>query len=160
PLLGFIMLYTFRFTFVADHYQYLACIGPIALAVAGLARINQSSKSFRWLICTAGGAILIGLGFLTWQQAATYRDLETLWRTTIAKNPGCWLAYNNLGVIQFQNGDIDGAVEKYQQSLRLNPDYPEARYNLGSAFLQQGQIDEAIQQCELALKLLPNEPDA
>ncbi len=24
PMLGFIMLYTFRYTFVADHYQYLA----------------------------------------------------------------------------------------------------------------------------------------
>jgi len=36
PVLGFIMLYTFRYTFVADHYQYLACIGPIALASAGL----------------------------------------------------------------------------------------------------------------------------
>ena len=34
PLTGFIMLYTFRYTFVADHYQYLACIGPIALAAA------------------------------------------------------------------------------------------------------------------------------
>src|SRR6266567_2928565 len=31
PVLGFIMLYTFRYTFVADHYQYLASIGPIAL---------------------------------------------------------------------------------------------------------------------------------
>src|SRR5581483_9634135 len=37
PLLGFIMLYTFRYTFVADHYQYLACIGPIALISAGAA---------------------------------------------------------------------------------------------------------------------------
>src|SRR6266853_1543120 len=37
PVLGFIMLYTFRYTFVADHYQYLACIGPIALVSAGIA---------------------------------------------------------------------------------------------------------------------------
>src|SRR5207249_8195073 len=37
PMLGFIMLFTFRYTFVADHYQYLACIGPIALASAGVA---------------------------------------------------------------------------------------------------------------------------
>src|SRR6266576_780795 len=35
PVLGFIMLFTFRYTFVADHYQYLACIGPIALVSAG-----------------------------------------------------------------------------------------------------------------------------
>src|SRR5947208_3914277 len=41
PVLGFIMLYTFRYTFVADHYQYLACIGPIALVSAGLVKLSQ-----------------------------------------------------------------------------------------------------------------------
>ena len=154
------MLYTFRFTFVADHYQYLACIGPIALAAAGLARIGGPRRNLHWLVVAVAGTILIVLSLLTWHQAAMYRDLETLWRTTIARNPACWMAYNNLGVVQFEKGDIEGAIEKYQQSLRLNPDYPEARYNLGSAFLQQGQTDEAIRQCELALQLLPKEPDA
>ena len=38
PLLGFIMLYTFRYTFVADHYQYVACLGPVALVAAGGSR--------------------------------------------------------------------------------------------------------------------------
>jgi tetratricopeptide (TPR) repeat protein len=49
---------------------------------------------------------------------------------------------------------------KYEQSLRLHPDYPEARYNLGSALLQKGQINEAIQQCEEALRLQPGDADA
>ena len=35
PVLGFIMLYTFRYSWVADHYQYLACIGPLALGGGG-----------------------------------------------------------------------------------------------------------------------------
>src|SRR5205823_8494129 len=160
PLLGFIMLYTFRFTFVADHYQYLASIGPIALASAGLVTLSRSTKTLQWPVVAGGFAILICLGLLTWRQSATYRDLETLWRTTIAKNPSCWIAYNNLGVLQFQKGDLDDAIEKYEQSLRLNPDYAEARYNLGSALLQKGKIDDAIAQCQKALELGPNDPDA
>ena len=57
PVLGFIMLYTFRYTFVADHYQYLASIGPIALVSAGittLARFVQSQARpfiFGLLVC-------------------------------------------------------------------------------------------------------------
>ena len=160
PLLGFIMLYTFRYTFVADHYQYLASIGPIALACAGLMTLSRSSKTLQWPVVVSGLAILGFLSLLTWRQSATYRDLETLWRTTIAKNPDCWMAYNNLGVVQFEKGDIEDAIEKYQQSLRLHPDYPEAHYNLGSALLQEGDADEAIRQCEEALKIQPNEPDA
>ncbi len=160
PLLGFIMLYTFRYTFVADHYQYLASIGPIALASAGLVTLGRSSKTSQRLVGGISVAILICLVLLTWRQSATYRNLETLWRTTIAKNPGCWMAYNNLGVVQFENGNVEDAIDKYQQSLRLHPDYPEAHYNLGSALLQKGDVDEAIRQCEEALKIQPNEPDA
>src|SRR5437588_1751723 len=160
PVAGFVMLYTVRYTFVADHYQYLASIGPIALASAGLVTLSRSSKTLQWPVVAGGFAILICLGLLTWRQSATYRDLETLWRTTIAKNPNCWMAYNNLGVVQFEKGSIEDAIEKYQQSLRLHPDYPEAHYNLGSALLQKGYADEAIRQCEEALKIQPNEPDA
>ena len=160
PLLGFVMLYTFRYTFVADHYQYLASIGPIALASAGLVALSRSSKTRQQVVGGTSFAILICLGLLTWRQSATYHDLETLWRSTIAKNPDCWMAYNNLGVVQFEKGSVEDAIEKYQQSLRLHPDYPEAHYNLGSALLQKGYPDEAIRQCEEALKIQPNEPDA
>src|SRR5262249_29948421 len=107
PTLGFIMLYTFRYTFVADHYQYLGSIGPIALVSASVATLSRSIKRLPWLEIAGGAAILICLSLLTWRQAAAYRDLETLWRTTIAKNPSCWMAYNNLGVVQFQKGDLD-----------------------------------------------------
>jgi len=160
PLLGFVMLYTFRYTFVADHYQYLASIGPIALASAGVVTLSRSSKTFQWPVVAGCFAILGFLSVLTWRQSATYHDLETLWRTTIAKNPGCWMAYNNLGVVQFEKGSVEDAIEKYQQSLGLHPDYPEAHYNLGSALLQKGYADEAIRQCEEALKIQPDEPDA
>src|SRR5207302_2201044 len=54
PVLGFIMLYTFRYTFVADHYQYLAGIGPIALASAGLMTLSRFSKSLQWPVVGGG----------------------------------------------------------------------------------------------------------
>src|SRR5881227_1814349 len=50
PVVGFIMLYTFRYTFVADHYQYLACIGPIAFTSAGVATLAAAFKESRHFI--------------------------------------------------------------------------------------------------------------
>jgi len=160
PLLGFVMLYTFRYTFVADHYQYLACIGPIAFACCAFVRYSERIRNGRWIEWTATLAALICLTFLTVRQSETYRDIETLWRTTIARDPNSWMAYNNLGVVRFEKGQADEAIADYRRSLRLHPDYPEAHYNLGSALLHQGQVDDAIQECESALALLPNEPDA
>ena len=160
PLLGSVMLYTFRYTFVADHYQYLACIGPIALAAGGFIRLTEKTRNEKWIVSCATVAVVLCLSFLTFRQSATYRDMETLWRTTIAKDPNSWMAYNNLGVVQIGKGNMDDAIEKYERALRLHPEYPEALYNLGSALLQNGKADEAIQLCEKALKLQPSDPDA
>ena len=160
PLLGFIMLYTFRYTFVADHYQYLACIGPIALVSAGIARLVNLTKHGRQLIWSVNIPIIAVLGLLTLRQSAAYRDIETLWRTTIARNPGCWMAYNNLGIALVEKGNVDEAIPQYEKSLRLHSDYAQAHYNLGNALLQKGKVGEAIAQCQEALRLEPNDADA
>ena len=121
PLLGFIMLYTFRYTFVADHYQYVASIGLIALAAAGIT-IALKTKPFLKLAC--GGALLLTLGLLTWRQAGIYRNLETLWRDTLAKNPDCWMAHNNLGHLLRNQGRIEEAMEHYHKAIQINPNSP------------------------------------
>jgi len=160
PVLGFIMLYTFRYTFVADHYQYLACIGPIALASAGLANLAQTFKSGRALILSTALCVVAVLATLTWRQAAIYGDIDTLWRTTLARNPGCWMAHNNLGIVLFEKGQLDEAIRHYRTTLEMQPDFWDADYNLGTALLGKGQVDEAIFYCDKAVRMQPNDPDA
>jgi tetratricopeptide (TPR) repeat protein len=160
PVLGFIMLYTFRYTFVADHYQYLASIGPIALASAGVATLARTFKRSRALILVAAGCVTVTLALLTWRQAAMYADIEALWRTTLARNPGCWMAHNNLGIVLFQKGDIDDAIAHYRTTLEMEPNFWDAEYNLGIALLSKGQVDEAIGHCTKAVGIAPNDPDA
>jgi tetratricopeptide (TPR) repeat protein len=160
PVLGFIMLYTFRYTFVADHYQYLACIGPIALASAGLVTLADTSKRNRPLIISAALCVVGALAALTWRQAAMYGDIETLWRTTLARNPGCWMAHNNLGMVLFQKGQLDEAISQYRTTLQMQPSFWDADYNLGSALVWKGEVDEAILHCDRAVAMEPNDPDA
>jgi protein O-mannosyl-transferase len=160
PVLGFIMLYTFRYTFVADHYQYLACIGPIALASAGLANLADTFKNGRALILSTALCVVAVLATLTWRQAAMYGDIDTLWRTTLARNPGCWMAHNNLGMVLFEKGQLDEAIRHYRRTLEMQPDFWDADYNLGTALLGKGQVDEAIFYCDKAVRMQPNDPDA
>jgi tetratricopeptide (TPR) repeat protein len=160
PVLGFIMLYTFRYTFVADHYQYLACIGPIALASAGLANLADRFKNGRTLVLSAALCVLAVLATLTLRQAAMYGDIDTLWRTTLARNPGCWMAHNNLGIVLFEKGQLDEAIRHYRRTLEMQPDFWDADYNLGAALLGKGQVDEAIFYCDKAVRMQPNDPDA
>jgi tetratricopeptide (TPR) repeat protein len=160
PVLGFIMLYTFRYTFVADHYQYLACIGPIALVAAGFANLANAFKNIRTLILTAALCMVALLATLTWRQAAMYGNIETLWRTTLAKNPSCWMAHNNLGIVLFERGQLDQAIAHYRTTLQMQPNFWDADYNLGTALLGKGQVDEAIFYCDKAVAMQPNDPDA
>ena len=159
PVLGFIMLFTFRYTFVADHYQYLACIGPIGLFSAGVFSLIGVFKQYRAFILSAALVVVATLAALTWRQAAMYGDIETLWRTTLARNPECWMAHTNLGIVLLQKGQLDDGIVHYRAALRMQPDSWDAEYNLGTALLAQGKVDEAIFHCERAVAMEPNDPD-
>src|SRR4030095_13579982 len=160
PVLGFIMLFTFRYTFVADHYQYLACVGPIALASAGIVSLSGKFARYRAVIVSVALLVIASLGTLTWRKAATYTDIETLWRTTLARNPECWMAHTNLGLVLLQKGNIDEGIAHYRSALQMQPDSWDAEYNLGTALLRKGQVDEAIQNGERAVVMRPTDPDA
>ena len=157
PLLGFIMLYTFYYSFVADHYQYIASIGPIALAAAGMtAALGRLEKRSLFLKPAFIGIVLLVLGLLTWRQSLMYADAETLWRTTIARNPDAWMAYDNLGIILSRRGEVDEAMALFQKTLAIRPDDTLARNNLGLVLCQQGRMDEGIVEFQRALSVLPD----
>ncbi len=160
PVLGLIMLYTFRYSWVADHYQYLASVGPFALAAAGFTIVTERFGNRNLLAFGLGAALLLSLGLRTWRQGAVYLNEETLWRATIESNPGSWMAQNNLGIRLVEAGRIDEAMSHYTQALLLNPEYAEAHYNLGNAFIRLGRLDEARGSYMQAIAIYPEFPAA
>ena len=154
PALGFVDVYPFRYSYVADHFQYLASLGVIALVVAG-----WSGWAARGRVAVAA-VILAGFGFLTWNQSRMYADIDTLYRTTLARNPGCWLAHNNLAGRLVASGRLDEAIGHYAEALRLDPRYPEAYDNLGIALALAGRREEAVANFEGALRLRPDFAEA
>lgn len=151
PVLGFVMLYTFLWSFVADHYQYVACIGLFALAAAGIAWAFNRFKVpvLKYAICTV---LLLTLGTLTWRQCRMYTDVETLWRTTIARNPDSWLANYNLGTILGQKGQADEAIPYLQKTVEIRPQYAGGHYNLGCLLFYKGQLDVAMEEFHKTLQ--------
>lgn len=162
PALGFFNVYTFRFSFVADHYQYLAGIGPIVLATAGLragfeAAARRLSLLRGALPALLGSAVLLaGLGIMTNRQCARYADEETLWRRTLEDNPACWLACNRLGLILHARGETEASIAMLKKAVAINPDDPEGHGNLGAFLFLQGLLDESITHLEKALELNPD----
>jgi len=161
PALGFFNVYPFRYSFVADHFQYLAGLGPIVLVAAGMtAAFGFLEEKKLFLRPVACGVLLVSLGMLTWKQSGMYGNIETLWQNTIARNPNCWMAYNNLGDVLLQQGNVDEAIVHYQKAWQIRPDFAEVCYNLGGAFSKKGEVDEAIVQYQKALQIKPDYPEA
>jgi tetratricopeptide (TPR) repeat protein len=158
PMLGFFSLYTFQYTYVADHYQYAACIGLIALAIgSGCRWAHQFGKAAKAVATVAVACILLFLGTLTWRQTHIYKNLETLWRDTLDKNPNSFLASNNLGILLQDKGNLYEAETLYRRAIKINPAYSTAYYNLGNLLQQQGKLNEAISNYRQALELrMPN----
>ncbi len=153
PVLGFINVFPFLYSYVADHFQYLASLGIFALAAAGLTSL--AARLPRWGAYTGGAALLVTLGTLTWAQSGNYRDVFSLYQATLEKNPACWMAHNNLAIALASAGRVEEAIPHLEKVLRLKPDYAPAENNLGDDLVQVGRAQEAIPHLERALKLHP-----
>jgi tetratricopeptide (TPR) repeat protein len=111
PALGYFDVYPLRYSFVADHFQYLASLGPLALAGAGLARLPARTRA------VAALSLALALGTLTWLQSRSYHDPETLWRTTLARNPEAWMARGNLAKLLSERGEHGAALHELELGL-------------------------------------------
>lgn len=157
PALGFANVYPMRFSFVADHFQYHASIGMIALIVAAgawlLSRCRQAS-----LAPVVAGALLAVSGGITFVTTFKYKDAETLWRVTAERNPAAWIAHTNLSRILLQRsqsaldaGDEQAiqhlareAEQSARRALEHRPDHDSALTNLAEALRLQGRLEEAV----------------
>jgi tetratricopeptide (TPR) repeat protein len=184
PVLGFFTVFFFRYSFVSDHFQYLASMGPLALAGAAITtlvgRLSETPQELDThtharqdsgdnFLASRGrslcGAVLCGmslmlLAFLTWRQTAQYQNLFALYTTTLQKNPGCWMADYNLGIVLSEQGKAEQAIEHYRRAIDLRPDYAEAHYNLGRLLVERGQLEDAIAHYEKAIAINPADAEA
>ena len=158
PLLGFMNAYGMRFSFVWDHWVYLPSLGLITLGVALAARVAERLRAPA-LLYACGAVALPLLAVLTWEQSRMYSDAETLWRTTLSRNPNAFMAHNNLGLLLFARGQVDDAITHYQRAVEIDPANSEAYNNLGNALFQKGKADEAVLEFRKALAIQPRDAE-
>lgn len=173
PALGFINVFPMQYSFVADHFQYLAGVGLIVLFASGVVPLIE--KAVGRQVVLAGCLAIMGLlGLLSFTQTYIYRDLDTLWRDTIARNNGAGIAHNNLGNLLADKAKLlaernerdkalaqyQAAFTEYEAALKIRPDDDYALYNYGHTLSQIGKTDEAIARLLEAIRVNPKYVDA
>lgn len=154
PALGFFDVFPFVYSFVADHFQYMAAA---ALIPAFVWMIFLLPKRAAW---ACGGLLIVVLAALSHVRSKDYETLERLWTVTIRDNPGAWLAWNNLGVIQARSGRAAEAHASFLEAVRLNKNDVGALLNLGKSFILRGEGQLAVPHLERAVRIRPDLYDA
>jgi tetratricopeptide (TPR) repeat protein len=163
PVLGFVNLYGARYSWVWDHWQYLPDLGPIALAALGIAAAwTRDSPQMHRLGPGLAGVVALFLGALTWSHGRVFHDDRTLYLENLERNPGSWMAYNNLGCqLDVVPGATSQAIAKFQEAIRLNPAFFEAHNNLGCDLEKTpGRLGDAIAEFQEAIRLKPDYAEA
>jgi Flp pilus assembly protein TadD len=162
PALGFFNVYPFLYSFVADHFQYLASAGPIVAVAAGTTWGSERLRSrLRFPVhLPLAGVLLVTLFTLSWRQSRMYVDAETLYRTTVERNADCWMAHTHLGLLLMEKGRHDEAMVHLRRALEIHPKPADAHSNLGLLLMDMGRDDESAVHLLKALEINPRQADA
>ena len=157
PALGLFNVYAFRYSFVADHFAYLASIGCLVLVVEFLVQRLPGRPKQRIAI---GVGLLLTMAVLTWNQTHAYRDPTTLWSHTLRHNPDSWLAHHSLA-LEGLNGDRpDVATRHFDEALRCKPASVESLTGRAMLRTRQARYDDALVDLDRALEQAPTYPQA
>lgn len=169
PALGFLDVWPFRYSFVADHFAYAAmpalATGFVLIAERIVSLARGSQRLNRVVVCAFAAACVP----LSWIASAKYAGVEQLWRDTIARNPSAWLAQNNLASellaqasLAIERGDADHARVLAEQALvhariafELKPDEASHPSNVSEALRLLGHFDESLVAVDHAVALQP-----
>lgn len=169
PALGFIDVWPFRFSFVADHFAYMAmpalATGLVLLLAAMLERIGKPR-----VIPISLAACTLACVPLAWAASMKYADAETLWRDSIARNPDAWLAQNNLatellaraadaqaaGEADRMRGYATDALEHASKAYALKPDELTHASNQSEALRLLDRNVEALAAIDRAIAVAPH----
>jgi len=162
PALGFVNFYPIRYSFVADHFLYLASIGIVSVlssmywkAMPFVFEGRVGTRQALMLSSAPVCVVLILLGAITWRQGGHYRTQESIVRQNVAVNPGSWIGQGTLGLVLVQQGKIDEAFVHVRRAVELEPGDPEMRNLFGVVLQRKGYYEEAQKQYQESLRIEP-----
>lgn len=148
PALGFFNVYPHRYSFVADHFQYLASIGVLALVASGITLAMPVVPRL-----AVSMVLLVTLGVMTHRQAREYESALSLWEATTRRSERSWVAWSNLGKLYADVRRDADAIAAHERAWSLEQRVPDTWYNLAMVRARQGRYDDARAMLLRALEL-------
>ena len=140
---------------MADRFSYIPRVGLFVMAAWGVSELTKGLRNRRAIIVITACLVIAASTALTWRQLGYWRDNISLFQRTLQFTTGNYTIHNNLGLALAEQGDLQSAIEEYQESIRIKPNFAFPHNNLGLALSKQGKLDAAIREYREALLIDP-----
>ncbi len=147
---------------MADRYTYIPSIGISLSIVWGCGRFIE--KRWRKLGVIFGSVIFVVLTYLAWVQAGKWKNNESIYQYVLEIDPDNKLALHNYAVDINQKAkklvrerNFEEAYIKWNQAIKLDPQFAALKVDLGNALAAQGKLEKAEEQYRFALKIQPED---
>jgi len=140
----------------AERYLYLPLMGFALLAGVGYGRISSIEKKSPVRLWIYVGILLILVpAALSNRRNLVWSTDETLWSSTLRREPGSVRALNGVAVSQIRRGEYQEAEDLLNKAAAISPDDYEILNNLGLLYLFTGREEKARDRWKRALQLRP-----
>ncbi|MGL5835351.1 MAG: tetratricopeptide repeat protein [Waterburya sp.] len=89
----------------------------------------------------------------TYLKLAKFDEAIDAYEEALALEKTFWPALNNVGLVEYEKGDRDQAIAKWESVIKVDAQQPEPKLALAVALFTDGKVDEAIKLGKAALNL-------
>jgi tetratricopeptide (TPR) repeat protein len=176
PALSFFNIAPMRYSFVADHYAYLASAALIALIIGACAtaqrRLRPQAASRVGVAIGVSAVLLVVLGATSWARTGAFSNDLMIWRDTVRKNPGSYYARDRYATELDRRSvreaesddealkaqaekDANEAMTQASMAASLNANDVEAEWIAGRLLRRKNDLDGAVQRLRRATSIDP-----
>jgi protein O-mannosyl-transferase len=148
------MMYSHEFGSAAYDYLEHRAYMPLAGIIFILFLISYSVGD-RWSQDKLSAIILflaLGYAVTTRIYLMNYKNPVTFYNLAVRTNPSSAMAFNNRGILKYENQDYSGAINDYETALKIKPDYAEVYVNRGNCRSAVNDLSGALADFEMGIK--------
>jgi tetratricopeptide (TPR) repeat protein len=142
---------------LADRFLYIPSVGAVllaALVVQEAFDVLGRPLGRRFAVAGLVGLTLV-LAVNAGQRSRVWRSDYALFSEMVRTSPGSALVHSNLGMAQYERGELEPAVRSFETAVTLNPEFAMAYNNLAAALERRGRFEAAILHYNKALQFAP-----
>ncbi len=140
----------------ADRYTYLPLIGLFIMTAWGISEFLKNWQYQKKVLFASSTVVLLCLCIVTWTQVRYWQNSITLLEHALNATHNNYIAYYNRGLAYEHLGNHRQAIEDYDKSIEINPNFHvRAYYNRGLAYTMLGNYPQAIEDYNKAIEIYP-----